>query len=50
MTHQEAIQYLEYVLETWSAFNKEHRKFEKALRVLLEGQEGAKNDTTRVSY
>jgi hypothetical protein len=45
MTQQEAILYLKNVLETWSAFCEAHHTFEEALRVLLDEQEGVKNDT-----
>ena len=36
MTKQEAIEYLENVLDNWNEFCNQHPQFAKALEVLLE--------------
>ena len=36
MTKNEAIEYLEHILESWNAWHEHHEKLVKAIEILLE--------------
>ena len=43
MTKKEAVEYLEHILETWSAWENHHKKLCDAIEVLLEDAEKNEN-------
>lgn len=40
MTKKEAVEYLEHILETWSAWENHHKKLCDAIEILLEDAYG----------
>jgi hypothetical protein len=44
MTKKEAVEYLEHILETWSAWENHHKKLCDAIGILLEDAEGEDRD------
>ena len=43
MTKQEAVEYLEHILETWSVWENHHKKLCDAIEILLEDAENSEN-------